>query len=167
MTGIGGDCFALYTPASGSPVAINGSGRAPAKAELGWFLAKGMASIPDDSPHAVTVPGAVDAWCRLAADHGSKGLDEILAPAIRAAEEGFVVTPRAALDWARYANRIEAHRAGVPVYLPGGRAPGIGDRLPIPRSGQHCAGSRARGVRRSTRGRSRRRSFPYSRLSAA
>lgn len=135
MTGIGGDCFAIYTPASGSPVAINGSGRAPAKAELGWFLSKSMASIPDDSPHAVTVPGAVDAWCRLAADYGAKGLDEVLAPAIRAAEEGFVVTPRAALDWARYAHRIETHGTGVPVYLPGGRAAGTGDRLVHPALG--------------------------------
>ena len=132
MTGIGGDCFALYAPASGTPIAINGSGRAPGKAQLGWFLDRGLASIADDSPHSVTVPGAVDAWCKLAADHGTKGLDEILAPAIRAAEEGFVVTPRAGLDWARYGGRIETHRAGIAAYLPGGRAPRTGDRLDHP-----------------------------------
>src|SRR4029078_1081831 len=89
MTGTGGDCFAIYAPASGQPVAINGSGRAPARAELGWFRQQGMTSIPDDSPLALTVPGAVDAWCRRAADYGSRGMEEILAPAIRAAENGF------------------------------------------------------------------------------
>ncbi|UGX96174.1 gamma-glutamyltransferase [Bradyrhizobium barranii subsp. barranii] len=135
MTGIGGDCFAIYAPASGKPVAVNGSGRAPAKAELGWFRQRGLASIPDDSPHAVTVPGAVDAWCRLSGDYGSKGLDEVLAPAIRAAETGFVVTPRAALDWARYADRIERHQTGVPVYLPGGAAPAVGSKLNHPALG--------------------------------
>jgi gamma-glutamyltranspeptidase / glutathione hydrolase len=133
MTGIGGDCFVLYAPAAGRrPIALNGSGRAPAKAELGWFLAQGLAAIPDDSAHAVTVPGAVDAWCRLAADYGSKGLDELFAPAIRAAEDGFLVTPRAAHDWERYGERIARHGTGVPVYLPGGRAPAAGDRLAHP-----------------------------------
>ena len=57
ITGIGGDCFAIYTPALGPSVAINGSGRAPAKKDLEKFLSRGMTSIPDDSPHAVTVPG--------------------------------------------------------------------------------------------------------------
>jgi gamma-glutamyltranspeptidase / glutathione hydrolase len=134
MTGIGGDCFAIYAPASGPPVAINGSGRAPAKAELDWFRQQGIATIPDDSALAVTVPGAVDAWCRLSADHGRKSLDEVLAPAIRAAEDGFVVTPRAALDWATYGSRIEKHKAGVPVYLPNG-PPGIGGKLNHPALG--------------------------------
>jgi len=136
MTGIGGDCFALYAPASGQPISINGSGRAPRRAELDWFLSQGLTEIADDSAHAVTVPGAVDAWCRLAGDHGSKGLDEILAPAIRAAEEGFVVTPRAALDWARYGNRIARHGTGAAIYLPGGQAPAVGARLTHPALGK-------------------------------
>jgi gamma-glutamyltranspeptidase/glutathione hydrolase len=135
MTGIGGDCFAIYAPASGRPVAINGSGRAPARAELSWFLEQGLTAIPDDSAHAVTVPGAVDAWCRLAADYGSKGLEEVLAPAIQAAEDGFLVTPRAAHDWARYGSRIERHGTGMPVYMPGSQAPRAGDRLSHPALG--------------------------------
>src|SRR3954467_8473513 len=136
MTGIGGDCFAIYAPASGKPVAINGSGRAPGKATLGWFKERGITEIADDSPLAVTVPGAVDAWCKLSADHGRKSLEEVLQPAIRAAEEGFVVTPRAALDWAEYGSRIARHKTGVPVYLPGGSAPGIGGRLDHPALGK-------------------------------
>jgi gamma-glutamyltranspeptidase/glutathione hydrolase len=136
MTGIGGDCFAIYAPASGKLIAINGSGRAPAKAELSWFLGQGLTAIAPDSPHAVTVPGAIDAWCRLVADHGSKSLDDIFASAIRAAEDGFVVTPRVALDWNRYRGRIEKHGLGNAIYLPGGKAPITGDKMVHPALGR-------------------------------
>src|SRR5690242_6017807 len=68
MTGIGGDCFVMYAPKGGAPVALNGSGRAPGKATVDWYVAHGFAAIVDASPHAVTVPGAVDAWFRLNAD---------------------------------------------------------------------------------------------------
>src|SRR5437763_15861192 len=60
-TGIGGDCFVLYSQKGALPVAINGSGRAPAKATLEWFLAQGIDQIHTQTAHAVTIPGAVDA----------------------------------------------------------------------------------------------------------
>jgi len=49
--------------------------------------------MPVESAETVTVPGAVDAFCRLSADHGRLGLDAVLAPAIAAARDGVVVTP--------------------------------------------------------------------------
>ncbi|MBK5950471.1 gamma-glutamyltransferase [Rhodobium orientis] len=132
MTGIGGDCFALYTPAGGEPVAVNGSGRAPAAATADHYRDKGMTGIPDGTADAVTVPGAVDAWCRLSDSYGRAGLDRILQPAIAAAEAGFTITPRVALDWARYADRLSPYPASVAQFLPGGRAPVTGDRLANP-----------------------------------
>ncbi|TIV93057.1 MAG: gamma-glutamyltransferase, partial [Mesorhizobium sp.] len=91
-TGIGGDCFVLYCPkGQGEVIAFNGSGRAPAAATVDWYRDKGFSELPLHGPHAVTVPGAVDAWCRLLEDHGRKGLADALAPAIRYAEEGYVV----------------------------------------------------------------------------
>ncbi|SEC91742.1 gamma-glutamyltransferase 2. Threonine peptidase. MEROPS family T03 [Rhizobiales bacterium GAS191] len=136
MTGIGGDCFYLHAPRAGKPIAFNGSGRAPAGAELDWYLEKGFNAIPDLSPHCVTIPGAVDAWCRLSADHGTKSLDEVFAPAIRAAEEGFAITPRVAGDWSRFAGRVAAHEAAAKVYLPSGKAPSVGDKLRHPALGR-------------------------------
>jgi gamma-glutamyltranspeptidase / glutathione hydrolase len=100
-TGIGGDCFVLYSPKGGPPVALNGSGRAPAKANVEWYIEHRFREIPIPSPHAVTVPGAVDAWCTLSAKYGTRPLAELLEPAARAAEEGYVVGPRVAHDWHR------------------------------------------------------------------
>ena len=51
------------------------------------------------SAHAVSIPGAIDAWATILRDHGKLGLDTLLQPAIKAAEEGYVVAPRIAFDW--------------------------------------------------------------------
>src|SRR5271166_578577 len=99
-TGIGGDCFCLYAPAGeGRLIALNGSGRAPAAATIDWFEAQGISALEPTSVHCVTVPGAVSAWETLLAAHGRKGLDELLLPAIRLAEEGWPVADRVAWDW--------------------------------------------------------------------
>lgn len=127
MTGIGGDCFALYSPKAGAPIALNGSGRTPAKTDAGKYADAAERDIPPTSPEAVTVPGAVDAWCRLIADHGSKPLDEIFRPAIAAAEQGFCITPRVAADWEHFRARIESNADAIAQFLPGGRLPVVGD----------------------------------------
>ncbi|MFC0199178.1 gamma-glutamyltransferase family protein [Paracoccus rhizosphaerae] len=119
MTGIGGDCFALYAPAGGGVRALNGSGRAPAAATVEALQAAGLTTeIPQTSPHAVTVPGAVSAWCRLHADVGSLPLERLFRDAIRYAREGYPVTPRVARDWAEAAADIGADPHAAEVFLP-------------------------------------------------
>src|ERR1700761_8560332 len=99
MTGIGGDCFALVSHKGARPRAYNGSGATPARATIDWFKSQGIEKLPERSAHAVTIPGAVDAWCRLHLEHGSLPLERIFRPAIEAAEEGFRVAQRVAKDW--------------------------------------------------------------------
>jgi gamma-glutamyltranspeptidase/glutathione hydrolase len=135
MTGIGGDCFVLYSPKGGKPIALNGSGRAPAAATAAWYHERKITAIPAMSPHAVTVPGAVDAWCRILADHGTKSLDELLQPAIRAAEEGFRVGPRVAFDWTDQRAKLSYDPAATRHYLPGGKFPETGDLFRQPALG--------------------------------
>jgi gamma-glutamyltranspeptidase/glutathione hydrolase len=132
MTGIGGDCFVLYAPRGGLPIALNGSGRAPAAANLDWYIARGFTEIPERSPHAVTVPGAVDAWCRLNADHGSRDMAELLAPAIWLAEDGCHLTPRVASDMAVTWPRIADDPTAVATFLRGGAPRTLGDRVTQP-----------------------------------
>ena len=100
MTGIGGDCFVLVKPAGSEEViALNGSGRAPAAANAAGLRARGLVAVPARGIEPVTLPGAVDAFCTLSADYGLFGLDRVLAPAIRYADEGVPVAPRVAFDW--------------------------------------------------------------------
>ena len=63
--------------------ALNGSGRAPAAADIDWYESRQMPALENTSAHSVTVPGAVNAWETLLKAHGRKGLDELLQPAIR------------------------------------------------------------------------------------
>src|SRR6516165_4852569 len=108
MTGIGGDCFCmLHVP--GQPVwGYNGSGRAGARASLAALMARGISAIAGDSIHAVTVPGAIDAWAAILDAHGRFSLDRALAPAIHYAERGFPVAARVAWDWAREVGKLRA-----------------------------------------------------------
>lgn len=100
MAGLGGDCFALISPAgSDDIVSLNGSGRAPANANAEHLRARKLRTVPLNGPEAVTLPAAVDAFCRLSNDHGRLGLDAILQPAIKYAEHGIPVAPRVAFDW--------------------------------------------------------------------
>ncbi len=127
-TGIGGDCFILYSRQGALPVALNGSGRAPAKATVDWYVERGIGEIGVQTPHAVTIPGAIDAWCTFNREHGTRSLAELLEPAARAAEEGYVVTPRVAADWHRAREKLrDPVTAGL--FLPGGRPPNAGDKM--------------------------------------
>jgi len=133
-TGVGGDCFALYAPGGGGePVAYNGSGRAPAAATPAWYAERDIESIERQSPHAVTVPGAVEAWERLATDHGRLGLDRLLQPAIRLARDGYPITPRVHRDWSEMRPLLERDPGSRAVFLPGDRTPPVGSRHHQPR----------------------------------
>lgn len=132
-TGIGGDCFCLYAPgglAGGSTdiVAFNGSGKAPTGATCAWFAEQGIRGIERQSPHAVVVPGAVDAWCRLNADHGTVPLSDLLAPAIEYARDGYPISSRVSADWAGSAALLEAEPSLARIFLVDGRLPCVGER---------------------------------------
>ncbi|NQU31337.1 MAG: gamma-glutamyltransferase family protein [Anaerolineae bacterium] len=100
-TGIGGDMFALYYSADTKQVtALNGSGRAPAALTLDRLKNEGFSTeLPRFHVHTVTVPGACAGWIDLNTKHGSLPMDEILAPAIRLASEGFPVGPITSHAW--------------------------------------------------------------------
>ena len=126
-TGIGGDCFALYYDAATREVtALNGSGRAPAQLSIDRVRADGLAELPPDHAHTITVPGACAGWFDLIARHGTLAMPAILAPAIALAEDGFAVGEICAHFWAEgLASRPGA--ANLDELSIGGRAPRAGE----------------------------------------
>ena len=132
MTGIGGDCFCQISK-PGQPVwGYNGSGRSGSGASTEALLAQGMRTIDMMSVHAVTVPGAVEAWEQVLKAHGRFGLDRALAPAIHYAENGFPVAPRVAHDWALWVQKLAANPGATRHYLINGAAPQVGDVVKFP-----------------------------------
>lgn len=132
-TGIGGDCFALYAPKGGDKLfAYNASGPAPKAASAEWYLERNIKGIPLTGPHSVSIPGAIDGWSRLLADHGRKGMDAALQAAIGCAEDGYVVAPRIAFDWAHSLDKLKAGTNTERFLLPGGKAPKVGDIIRQP-----------------------------------
>jgi gamma-glutamyltranspeptidase/glutathione hydrolase len=146
MTGIGGDCYCLVSQ-PGKPVwGYNGSGRAGAKASYQRLRDQGMTEI-GNSIHAVTVPGAIDAWEAILKAHGRFGLDRALAPAIKYAEGGFPVASRVAWDWQRYAGKLKADPGASKHYLFNGRAPKEGDVVRLPALAATLKAIAAKGAR--------------------
>ena len=138
MTGIGGDVFAL-THFDGDVRALNGSGGAPAAADLEEYRDRtdattdaGEPAMPADGGMPVTVPGALDAWDRLLRRYGNFELADVLQPAIRHAREGFPVTEVVAGIWANAEERIGRFDATAATFLPTGEAPAPGERFANP-----------------------------------
>ena len=123
--GIGGDLFAVvYEAKSGRLFGLNASGWSPAGLSLEFFKAKGIADMPQRGIHAVTVPGCIEGWEKLLARFGRKKFPDVLAAAIAYAEEGFPVTDLVA--WSN-SSSLRSDANAAKTYLPGGRAPKVGE----------------------------------------
>jgi gamma-glutamyltranspeptidase / glutathione hydrolase len=131
MTGVGGDCFVMLAKPGEPPWGYNGSGRSASRASAEALRAQGLHEI-GTSIHAVTVPGAVDAWEETLKTHGTIGLDRALAPAIKYAQGGFPIAARVAFDWARFTARLNADPGSAKHYLFNGTSPREGDVIRLP-----------------------------------
>ena len=133
MNGMGGDLFAIvYDAASGQLHGINGSGCAPAALTIDNLRAQGITAMPQTGIHSVTIPGAVAAWSRLHERFGKIRFADVLAPAIGAAEQGFPVSEITAAEWQGSTTLLQATEESARVYLPGGRAPRVGQMFRNP-----------------------------------
>jgi gamma-glutamyltranspeptidase/glutathione hydrolase len=146
-TGIGGDCYTLVSQ-PGKPVwGYNGSGRAGATASDQALREEGMEAVGMTSVHAVTVPGAVEAWEEILKAHGRFDLARALQPAIKYAEGGFPISQRVAWDWNRNVAKLKADPGATMHYLFDGKAPAEGDVVRLPALARTLKTIAAKGAR--------------------
>ncbi len=138
-TGLGGDMFALFFDAKTSQVtALNGSGRAPSALTLERVKSIGTSDDPFPPFHAntVTVPGACAGWLDLLERHGTLTAAEVLAPAIKLAEQGFPVAPLTSYFWQTGAERQLASAPNGQELTIDGRGPYPGETFRNPGLGR-------------------------------
>jgi gamma-glutamyltranspeptidase/glutathione hydrolase len=90
LCGLGGDVLAMVSPPAGSPEALLSIGRAGAGSDAEGLRRDGHQTMPVRGDiRSVQVPGAVDGWLALHERYGRLPLDDVLAPAIELATDGF------------------------------------------------------------------------------
>lgn len=128
MCGIGGDLFAIHWDSQKRKLTgINASGWAPQGLSLDYLKKHDLYSVGSSSIHSVTVPGAVDGWKRMHTKFGKLPWADLFRPAIYYAERGFPVTEVIQYDWQASEYKLAANENAKRVFLPGGRAPAVGN----------------------------------------
>jgi gamma-glutamyltranspeptidase / glutathione hydrolase len=124
MNGIGGDLFAIVYSAKTKRVhVLNASGRSAQAATIEEFRRRELKSIPYRGELSVSVPGTVDGWHELLANHGTRTLAQALEPAIRYARDGYAVSEIIAAGWRGQVKTLAADPAAAATFLVDGRAP--------------------------------------------
>jgi len=128
MNGIGGDLFAIVYDAKANKLyGLNSSGWAPKSLTIDYLHKQGLKEMPQKGINAVTVPGTVEGWQKLADKFGRKKLAEDLAAAIATARGGFPVPEITSAYWAGGVDLLHSNEAASKVYLPGDHAPKPGE----------------------------------------
>jgi gamma-glutamyltranspeptidase/glutathione hydrolase len=128
MNGIGGDLFAIvYDAKTKKLYGLNASGHSPYSLTLDEFKKRGLTTIPTYGLLPISTPGCVDGWFALHKKFGNLNMQQILAPAINYARNGFPLADEAAY----YFNEAYAANANnknfAQLYFPNGKVPQRGD----------------------------------------
>src|SRR4051794_5447152 len=133
-SGIGGGAFMTYFDAKTGKITVyDGREVAPAQAVSTMFLDQSGEPLPFNtavvSGRATGVPGAVKMLGLAHDEHGKLPWSSLFGDAERAADQGFIVSPR--LEHMIHANFAENHTPDVLAYFakPGGGLLNVGDRL--------------------------------------
>lgn len=135
-SGIGGGGFwLLYTAEDDRSVMVDGRETAPAASTEDMYLDASGEVVRDraiNGPLAGGIPGAPAAWAHIAEHYGTLPLSELLAPAIRLAEEGFEVDAKyqTMINWR--AATMQRWPETAAIFMPDGEVPALGDTIRQP-----------------------------------
>ncbi|WP_194756318.1 gamma-glutamyltransferase [Aliidiomarina indica] len=131
--GIGGDLYAIIWHAETQQLyGLNASGRSPMNLSLDYFIDNGYESIPQRGVLPISVPGAVDGWFEMHERFGALPMQDILAPSIHYAENGFPVTEVIAYYFERNADVLKDFPGFRDVFMKNGRTPRKGEMFRNP-----------------------------------
>jgi gamma-glutamyltranspeptidase/glutathione hydrolase len=127
--GIGGEAPTLiYSAVERRTYALCGQGWSPRTFTIDWCRANGVDLIPGDGFLPACVPATLDTWALAVARWGTLSMEQILAPAIELAEDGFPIYPSLHRHLQNYARKYtELYPTTGAIYLPNGRVPAIGE----------------------------------------
>ena len=134
MNHVGGDGFWLVHEPSGRVRALMAPGPAGSRATLALYREHGHETIPARGPlAALTVPGAIGGWMlaldAAKAQGGKLPLNELLAPAIRHARDGYAVTRGQARLTAEKLPEMKEAAGFADTFLADGKPPKEGETL--------------------------------------
>jgi gamma-glutamyltranspeptidase/glutathione hydrolase len=115
----GGETQALiFDPRSGKVVAINALGVAPTGATPEFFKEKGLTAPPEYGPLSAVTPGTPGGIILMLAEFGTMSLEDVLAPSIEMAEQGYPIEAQAVRAIGREKKRIAEWPYSRAVMLP-------------------------------------------------
>lgn len=135
--GIGGDAFALVW-VKNKLHGLNASGPSPSGISIDAVKKAGHSEMPTFGWTPVTVPGAPGAWAELVEKFGNLSLPQVLAPAIKLAEEGHAVAPTVARGWQVSAKRFasmfkgDEYKGWFDTFAADGKGPNPGQIVRLP-----------------------------------
>lgn len=131
---LGGGGFAVIR-IDGDVKSLDFRETAPAAARADMYFEDGKESSAKRSligPLASGVPGSPAGLYEMHRRHGVLPWPQVVAPAVRAARDGFVVTPRLAESLAANENHLRRFDETAAVWLPGGKVPRSGSSIRLP-----------------------------------
>src|SRR5258706_8625801 len=130
-SGIGGGCFILIRRANGSLVAIDGRETAPGAARRDMFVRNGSADteLTQSGALAGGVPGALAAYEYAGTHYGKKKLKDLILPAARIADDGFILDDGYAFRLKLAAQEMGRFKSSREVFFKNGKPLTKGDIL--------------------------------------